>query len=92
MFDTQRLAFAAADFAAEHARWPRPDELLARDATLPQRDIWKHAFRFVAGEQQLVVQSAGIDGTFDTCDDVSSDPMRMTIATATEDGPSSLHR
>lgn len=76
MFDVQKLAFAAAEFATEQGRWPQAEELFAHDASLARRDIWKHDFRFDATDERFLVESAGVDGAFDTCDDVRSDPMR----------------
>jgi len=80
VYDVQRLAYAAADFASERGRWPTTAELLASDATLPRRDRWGHEFRFDASNDRFVATTAGIDGEFGTCDDVRSDPMRPESA------------
>lgn len=80
MFDVQRLAYAAADFQKAHARWPDHAELLVADPSLPLRDSWQQAFRFEATGDQFLAMSAGVDGEWDTCDDVTSDPMRMATS------------
>ncbi len=80
MYDVQRLAYAAADFATERGRWPTAAELLASDPTLPRRDRWGHEFRFNASDGRFVAMTAGIDGEFGTCDDVRSDPLRPESA------------
>jgi len=44
-------------------------EVLA-DASLPATDPWRHAFRLSIEHDRCRVRSAGVDGTWDTCDDV----------------------
>jgi hypothetical protein len=67
----QTLAFAASDFHGAHGRWPSPEELLS-DRSLPLLDPWGHEFRFATAENSFTVQSAGVDGVWDSCDDVRS--------------------
>lgn len=86
MFDVQRFAFAAAEHRARHDAWPSLDQLRMADATLPRVDPWKHPFRIDDGGNSLTVRSAGVDGTFDTGDDVISDPMRAPVSAATTAG------
>ncbi|HEX5054282.1 MAG TPA: hypothetical protein VFZ65_21060 [Planctomycetota bacterium] len=73
MTDVQRLAFAAADYESDYGRWPELAELFAAGPCLPRRDPWQHAFRCESGGDRFVVRSAGLDGVFDTPDDVVSD-------------------
>lgn len=72
--DVQRLAYAAEEFRAVEDRWPSVAELRALDPALPSHDPWRRAFRLELGAAGLVVRSAGIDGAFETVDDVLSDP------------------
>ncbi|MBP8299106.1 MAG: hypothetical protein KA020_01975 [Planctomycetes bacterium] len=72
--DVQRLAFAAEEFHAVEDHWPTVAELRALDPALPSHDPWRGAFRLELSATGLVVRSAGIDGVFETGDDVLSDP------------------
>lgn len=76
MFDVQRLAFAADEHRELHGAWPTLEGLWGDDSSLPRADMWQRPFRIVVAGDTLTVRSAGVDGTFDTCDDVASDPMR----------------
>lgn len=71
--DIQRLAFAAADHRRDRGRWPSLAELRTRDLSLPVTDPWRHDYRADRSDDQMVVRCAGIDGVFDTSDDILSD-------------------
>jgi hypothetical protein len=73
--DVGWLALAAGDFQRANSRWPTHAELVATDSTLARLDRWQHAFRCEVTAAGFVVTSAGIDGEFDTCDDIASDPV-----------------
>lgn len=73
--DVQHLAWAASDHRVARGRWPDLTTLVAADASLPRLDPWGHGYRIDATAYRLVVRSAGVDGAFDTDDDVTSDPV-----------------
>jgi hypothetical protein len=74
-------AWAARDFRAAHRRWPTEAELLAADPTLARTDPWRNEFCQRTGPDGLVVVSAGVDGRFDTADDIASAPVRVADPT-----------
>jgi len=45
------------------------------DPALPATDPWRHPFRLTASERHCRVRSAGVDGAWDTCDDVEAECM-----------------
>ncbi|MCA8949184.1 MAG: hypothetical protein KDE27_06765 [Planctomycetes bacterium] len=75
--DVQRLAFAADEYYGVNGRWPTHAELLELDETLPDRDFLHQQLRFeAASDGGLQVRSPGVDGRFDTTDDIVSWSMK----------------
>lgn len=85
VFDVQRLAFGAADLQKERGQCPTLGELRTADPSLPATDIWRCEFRLVRSDRTFQVESAGVDGNFDTADDVHSDPMPLVVTTTSSE-------
>lgn len=72
--DTSQIAFAAAEFHRQHGRWPALAEVLAA-GSLPGTDPWRRAFRLAIEDGRCRVRSAGVDGTWNTCDDIAAESL-----------------
>lgn len=72
----QQVADAAARFHSVLGVWPTSAELSVAEPAVKRVDLWQREFRHEVGARGVVVRTAGVDGAFDTTDDLVSEPGR----------------
>ncbi len=78
MVDVGELAIAAGAYRQQHGHWPAHEALRRSHPGLPALDRWRRPFRYDLAGDTLTIRTAGLDGRFDTTDDIQSGLVRPT--------------